>query len=159
MWSLTQQPYIIEYLLHTRTLQFPKLGVAEQQTAPSAITHATVTPTLSLPALSGSKCLSVLLVMWQYHEDFGQTGVRRSPIHLEMASPSPPVAQTVENLPAMWETRVWLLGRDDPLKEGLATHSSILAQRIPRTEEPGRLQSMGSQRVRHDWEKFLLSYS
>ena len=42
------------------------------------------------------------------------------------------------------------LGREDPLKEGMATHSSILAWRIPGTEEPGGLQSMGSQRVRHD---------
>ena len=60
------------------------------------------------------------------------------------------MAQTVKNLPAMQETQVQSLGREDPLEEGMATHSSILAWRIPtRTEEPGRLQSMGSQRVGH----------
>ena len=52
------------------------------------------------------------------------------------------VAQTVKNLLAMWETRVLSLGQEDPLEEGTATHSSILAWRIPWTEEPG-----GSQRV------------
>ena len=60
------------------------------------------------------------------------------------------VAQLVKNLPAMQETQVQSLGREDPLDKGMATHSSILAWRIPWTEEPGGLQSMGSQRVRHD---------
>ena len=60
------------------------------------------------------------------------------------------VAQTVKNLPAMQETRVQSLGVEDLLEKGMATHSSILASRIPWTEEPGRLQSMGSQRVRQD---------
>ena len=54
------------------------------------------------------------------------------------------------NTPAMWETWVKSLGREDPLEEGMVTHSSILAWRIPRTEEPGGLQSMGSRRVGHD---------
>ena len=49
------------------------------------------------------------------------------------------VAQTVENPPAMWETWVQSLGREDPVEEGMATHSSILAWRIPWTEEPGRV--------------------
>ena len=62
-----------------------------------------------------------------------------------------PVAQTVKNLPATQESRVWSLGLEDPLEKGMAIHSSILAWRIPWTEEPGRLQSMGSQRVRNDW--------
>ena len=53
------------------------------------------------------------------------------------------VAQLVKNPPVMWETRVRSLGWDDPLEEGMATHSSILAWRIPRVEEPGGLQSMG----------------
>ena len=56
----------------------------------------------------------------------------------------------VKNLPALYETRVRSLGWEDPLEEGMATHSSILAWRIPWTKEPGRLQSMESQRVRHD---------
>ena len=60
------------------------------------------------------------------------------------------VAQVVKNLPATQETQVRSLGREDPLEKGMATHSSILAWKIPRTEEPGRLQSMGSQRVGHN---------
>ena len=60
------------------------------------------------------------------------------------------VAQMVNHLPTMQETRVQSLGRGDPLEKEMATHSSILAWKIPWTEEPGRLQSMGSQRVRHD---------
>ena len=60
------------------------------------------------------------------------------------------VAQMVKNPPAMQETRVRSLGREDPLEEEMATHSSILAWRIPWTEKPGRLQSMGSQKVGHD---------
>ena len=61
------------------------------------------------------------------------------------------VAQTVKNLPAVLETRVWSLGKDDPLEKDVATHSCILAWEIPWTEESGGLQSMGSQRVGHDW--------
>ena len=60
------------------------------------------------------------------------------------------VAQMVKNLPGMSETWVQSLGQEDPLEEGTATHSSILAWRIPRTEEPGGLQSMGAQRVGHN---------
>ena len=62
------------------------------------------------------------------------------------------MAQMVKKQPAMQETWVWCLDREDPLEKGMATHSSILAWRIPRTEEPGRLQFMGLQRVRHNWE-------
>ena len=65
------------------------------------------------------------------------------------------VAQTVKHLPTMWETRVWSLGQEDLLEKEIATHSSTLACKIPWTEEPGRLQSMGSQRVRHDWVTVL----
>ena len=60
------------------------------------------------------------------------------------------MAQTVKNLPAMQETWVRFLGWEDPLEKEMATHSSILARRIPWTEEPGRLQFMGSQRMGHD---------
>ena len=65
------------------------------------------------------------------------------------------VAQTVKPLPAMWETWVQSLGREDPLEKEMATHSSTLAWKIPWTEEPGRLQSMGWQRVGHDWATSL----
>ena len=54
------------------------------------------------------------------------------------------MAQTVKNLPIMWENQVHSLGWEDPLKKGMTTHSNILAWRIPWTKEPGRLQSMGS---------------
>ena len=60
------------------------------------------------------------------------------------------MAQTVKNLHAMQETQVQPLGQEDTLEKEMATHSSILAWRIPWTEEPGELESMGSQRVRHD---------
>ena len=60
------------------------------------------------------------------------------------------VAQKVKHLPAMQETWVRSLGQEDPLEKGMATHTSILACKIPGTEEPGGLQSMGLQRVGHD---------
>ena len=60
------------------------------------------------------------------------------------------MAQRLKRLPARQETRVQSLGQEDPLEKEMATHSSILAWKIPWTEEPGRLQSMGSQRVGHD---------
>ena len=56
----------------------------------------------------------------------------------------------VKHLPTMWETRVQSLGREDLLEKEMATHSSILAWKVPWMEEPGRLQSMGSKKVRHD---------
>ena len=61
------------------------------------------------------------------------------------------VAQTVKNLLAMWETWIWSWDQKDPLEKGMDTHSSILAWRIPWTEEPGRLQSLGLLRVGHNW--------
>ena len=60
------------------------------------------------------------------------------------------VAQMVKHLPAMWKTWVQTLGWEDPLEKEMETHSSTLAWKIPWTEEPGRLQSMGSQRVGHN---------
>ena len=69
-------------------------------------------------------------------------------IPLSMASL---VAQTVKCLPTVRETWVRSLSREDPLEKEMATHSSILAWRIPWTEDPGRLQSMRSERVGHDW--------
>ena len=66
------------------------------------------------------------------------------------------MAQMVKNLPAMEETQVQALVQEDHLEKGMATHSSILACRIPWTEEPGGLQSMGLQRVRHTTERLPL---
>ena len=69
------------------------------------------------------------------------------------------VTQTVKHLPSMQETRVWSLGRENPLEKETATHSSTLAWKIPWMEEPGRLQSMELQRVGHDWvTSFSLFY-
>ena len=60
------------------------------------------------------------------------------------------MTQRFKRLPAVWESWVQSLGQEDPLEKAMATHSSILAWRIPWTEEPGRPQSMGSQRLGHD---------
>ena len=60
------------------------------------------------------------------------------------------MAQKVKNLPALQETQVQSLGWEDPLEKGMATYSSVLIWRIPWREEPGGLQSTGSQRVAHD---------
>ena len=71
------------------------------------------------------------------------------------------VALEIKNLPASVEElrdAVWSLGGEDLLEEGMATHSSILAWRIPWTKEPGRLQSKGSQRIRHDWSHLALMH-
>ena len=66
-----------------------------------------------------------------------------------------PSASDVKNLPTTQEAWIWFLGWEDPLEKGMATYSSILAWRIPWTEKPGRLQSTGSQRVRHDWSDWV----
>ena len=78
------------------------------------------------------------------------TASRQAPLSFTISC-APLVAQMVKNPSAMQETQVWSLGQEDPLEKGMAIHSSILAWRVPWTEEPGGLQSMGSQRVGHDW--------
>ena len=75
-------------------------------------------------------------------------------IHLRRVYPSlgaSPVAQMVKHLPAMQETQVQFLSQEDSLEKGMVTHSSILVWKIRWTEEPGGLQFIGSQRVRHNW--------
>ena len=67
------------------------------------------------------------------------------------------VAQMVKRLSTMWETWVWSLGWEDPLEKEMAIHSRTIAWKIPWTEEPGRLQPMGSQRVGHDWATLIWS--
>ena len=76
------------------------------------------------------------------------TAKKQSPHIINRASM---VAQMVTRLPAMLENWVWSPGKEDPLEKEMATHSCILAWKIPWTKEPSRLQSMGLQRVRHDW--------
>ena len=72
------------------------------------------------------------------------------PKHFCGPTSTPLVAQMIKNLPAMQETQVGSLGQEDPLEKGMATHSSILAWRLAQTEEPGGLQSMGSQKLGHN---------
>ena len=88
------------------------------------------------------------LVSWKSREDSMR-------LLLQLES----LAQSVKNLPAVQETQVRSLGQEDPLEKEMATHSSILAWKISWTEEPGGLQSMGSQKVEHDWvtNTYLLS--
>ena len=62
------------------------------------------------------------------------------------------VAQMVKNLPTIQETQVLSLDQEDALEKGMAVHSNILAWRIPWTEEPGKLQTVWSQRIRHNWD-------
>ena len=69
------------------------------------------------------------------------------------------VAQTVKRLPTMRETQVWSLDEEDSLEKEMATHSSTLVWKIPWTKEPGRLPSMGLERVGHDWATSLHSYT
>ena len=95
------------------------------------------------------------IFIWSREAQFSNSADLESPhlwkgfaIFYEMASL---VAQLVKNLPAMQETRVWALNWKNPLEKGMATHSSILAWRIPWTEKPGGLQSMELQRVGQDW--------
>ena len=83
---------------------------------------------------------------------------------LNLQCPSPLMglswwAQMVKNMFAIQKTQVWSLGQEDPLEKGMATHSSILALRIPWTEEPGGLQSMGPQRVGHNWSINIFTFS
>ena len=68
------------------------------------------------------------------------------------------LAHTVKNLPVIQETWVLSLGWEDPLEKGMATHSNILAWRIPWTEEPGELESMGLQNIREDWMMNVMTY-
>ena len=77
----------------------------------------------------------------------GWGGFKKEGIYVYLTSL---VAQTVKRLPTMQETRVRSLGQEGPLEKEMATHSSTLSWKIPWTEEPGRLQSMGAQRVGHD---------
>ena len=89
----------------------------------------------------GGECCGLISVHWKY-----LSCLQRSPLYFRQNGVS-----AVKNLPAMQETWVWSLGWEDPLEEEMATHPSVLAGKTPWTEEPGSLQSMGSQRVRHRW--------
>ena len=98
---------------------------------------------------------------WISSEDIndGRYFLKRSSGALSLQFPQTSlVAQTVKRLSTMQETRVQSLGWEDPLEKEMATHSSTVAWKIPWTEEPGKLQPMGSQRVGHDWATSLTLY-
>ena len=122
--------------------------VGPQGAPPSALlhvpTHRGGDPQESSPAGSAPAYL--------WHGDI-QTDTSHTVLsrpHRTFSSAASLVAQTVKNLPAMQESQLRSLDQEDPLEKKIATHSSILTWRIPWTEEPGRLKSMESQRVRHD---------
>ena len=85
------------------------------------------------------------------NEFHSERAVGKSSLFLVQQNWTSQVALVLKNLPTMQETWVQSLGREDPLEKAMATHSSILAWSIPRTEDPGGIQPMVSQRVRHDW--------
>ena len=129
--------------VHPTQMAWPCLHISED----IAKTHTVVSQTLSEKQTTNQwhpskirafrNCPPILFSYWIYN------------IHLYIIYIM--VAQTVRNLPTMQDTWVQSLGQEDPLEKGMATHSSILACRIPWTEEPGGLQSMRLQRVGHDW--------
>ena len=95
-------------------------------------------------------------MLLSHFTDVGTCGQKDKVICLKPVDSGFPGGSDGKRLPTMWETQVWSPGREDPLEKEMATHSSTLAWKIPWTEEPGRLQSMGSQRVGHDWVTSLL---
>ena len=104
-----------------------------------------MTSSQSFLALIPSVASCFLTSHFPLSDNSPQSGLRYLSKRQIRPFPTPSSIQAVKNLPAMWETRVQSLGREDPLEKGMATHSSILAWRIPWTEEPGGLQSIGLQ--------------
>ena len=156
----------------TASHSFPSMGLSAVSTKPSVLRVPTSVLTsvvlLSLPVcFDGPPCLYVFLafkvlflfmiISVGFEERVKINEMLLQPILTESFMVLPPwsrtflVAQMVKRLPAMWETWVWSLGGDYPLEKEMATHSSTLAWKIPWTEEAGRLQSTGLQRVGHDW--------
>ena len=113
---------------------------------------------LCLDCFLFSVSVSIRFLVYGYHEIFISISVS-IPIYvcvyIYLCDYASLVAQTVKDLSAMQETRVRSLGWEDPLEKEMAAHSSILAWKIPWTAEPGRLQTIGLQRVRHDWATSL----
>ena len=106
-------------------------------------------PLMFCPVFPQASSNLTLKPPWHFTQEW-KPRYRERNERLPKANEASVVAQTVKNLPAMQETCVGSLGQEDPLKKPMATHSSILAWRIPWTEEPDGLQPMGSQRAGHD---------
>ena len=102
---------------------------------------------LTVPIEQCSACFDRSIYLWNHHHYQDIIHFH----HLKSFLGIFPVAQTLKNLPAMQETQVRFLDWEDPLEKGMAIHSSIVAWRIPWTEEPGGPQSVGSHRVQHYW--------
>ena len=102
-----------------------------------------------LPNLSSAHLQTLIFTFYNNKKNITST-LRQLGCHPTSNTPLPG-GSDLKNLPAMWETRVRFLGREDLLEKGMATHSSVLAWNIPWTEEPDGLQSMGLRRARHDW--------
>ena len=115
--------------------------------------HKTMLVTIPLHALGSLRFLhDPQICIHGFHEVAERITSHREAFDylLPLGDPAPQVARMVKNLPVMQEATVRPLGWEDPLEKGMATHSTILAWRIPWTEEPGGLQSLGSHRVPHD---------
>ena len=104
--------------------------------------------------------LSPNIITWYHHLHCRDSNQKLKFYFLLSSLPGIPlVSQMVKKLPAGQNNWVWSLGQEDSLGKGMVTHSSILAWRIPWTEEPGGLQSMGSQKVRHDWVTNIFTFT
>ena len=146
------------YLIYSSVYFNPKLLI--YLTTPPLVTISLFSMSMSLFLFCKQAFLKFYMIKW-YHKCVNDTWYLSTP----SLSPLPwvgvgypfqyswasLVAQRVKHLPAMRETQIRSLGREDPLEKEMATHSSILAWRIPRMEEPGGLQSTGSQRVRNNF--------
>ena len=135
-------------------------GVTRSQTQLSDWT-TTVDSSRSSPGSRGSRYSSFgylrlwLTFLWNFLSHFSVAFVLKLWLLTSQASL---VVQSIKTLPVMLETQVQSLGGKDPLEKEMPTHSSILAWRIPWTEEPSGLQSMESQRVGHDWETITFTF-
>ena len=112
---------------------------------------------MSQPFASGGQRIGTLAsasVLPMEIQDWFPLGLQALKRHFTVSSSSL-VTQMVKSLPKVWEAWAWSLAQEDPLKKEMATHSSILAWKIPWMEEPGGIQSMGLQRVGHDWATSL----
>ena len=113
--------------------------------------HRLLLLTTILPSIRVFSNKSALCIRWPKYWSFSFSWSRSKLTENKvMLMNNALVAQRIKHLPAMQETWVWFLSWDDPLEKEMATHSSILAWRIPWTEEPSGLRSTGSQRVRHN---------